>query len=411
MHGSTSDPIPEPGLFVIWETGRKSQYRILDDLAANFHINRVTEFRWTPSMVWANYQRFYSDTPIRGSAHARNKGLGPFLAINVSVNSAAYDHRLTRNRGVRVVNTEMFDAKTRYREWTDGFGIHCGENISESLRDTYMLYGSESDNWVKRKLPRWNGTIDIVEQDPMGALGWRSFDELFGVLNRAVNYALICYGPTAEVKDCLSRGHSFDILTSDYYAAHTILHNGPRIPEPLRRGGTIEIRVDDKPVKLNLRYPGDGQFDEKWATAILDKRVMDSHGFYRPKDEEQYWLMARHVVAERAPIDLKFLQEAQSIASDEHLLKYSSLPTDDAALELHLTNQLVQRGILRPKKHSRLGNAFDVAMESFRHRYQILTASIRTLYFASRDTVLAHLPILSSIKKALIQDTGIGKPR
>jgi hypothetical protein len=188
----------------------------------------------------------------------------------------------------------MFDAKTRYREWTDGFGIHCGENISESLRDTYMLYGSESDNWVKRKLPRWNGTIDIVEQDPMGALGWRSFDELFGVLNRAVNYALICYRPTAEVKDCLSRGHSFDILTSDYYAAHTILHNGPRIPEPLRRGGTIEIRVDDKPVKLNLRYPGDGQFDEKWATAILDKRVMDSHGFYRPKDEEQYWLMARH---------------------------------------------------------------------------------------------------------------------
>ena len=211
--------------------------------------------------------------------------------------------------------------------------------------------------------------------------------------------------------DGLSRGHSFDILTSDHYATHTILHSGPRIPEPLRRGGEIEIRVDDKPLKLNLRYPGDGQFDESWATAILEERVVDSHGFYRPKDEEQYWLVARHAVAERVPIDLQFLQEAGAIASDKHLLTHSSLPTDDADLELLLTNQLVQRGLMRPRNRSSLGNAFGVAMETFRHRYQILTARIRTLYFVTRDTVLAHLPIISSLKKMLIQDTGIGKPR
>ena len=411
MHGPTSETILEPGLFIIWETGRKLQDQILDDLAANFHINRVTEFRWTPAMVWANYQRFYSDTPIRGSAHARNKGVGPFLAINVSVNSATYDHRLTRNRGVRVVNTEMFDAKTRYREWTGGYGIHCGENLSESLRDTHMLYGPESDNWVNRKLPKWNGTIDILEHDVMGAFGWRSFDELFGALNRALNYALIYYGPTEEVMDGLSRGHSFDILTSDHYATHTFLHSGPRIPEPLRRGGEIEIRVDGKPLKLNLRYPGDGQFEKSWATAVLDERVIDSHGFYRPKDEEQYWLMAHRAVAKNAPIDLSFLQEAELIASDNHLLTKPSLSSDDADLKLILTNQLVQRGLMRPINSSKLVNAYGIAMEKIEQRYQAITARIRTFYFVYRDTVLAHLPIISSLKKMLIQDTGIGKPR
>jgi hypothetical protein len=410
VNRSISDSTLETGLFIIWETGRQFQDQILDDIAAHFHINRVTEFRWTPAMVWANYQRFYSDTQIRGSAQARNKGLGSFLAINVIVNSPTYDRRLTRNRGVRVVNTAMFDAKTRFREWTGGYGIHCGETLSENLRDTYMLYGPASDDWLERELPKWNGTIDILEQDPLGAHGWRSFDELFGVLNRAINYALIYYGPTEEAMDGLSRGHAFDILTSDYYAAHTILHSGQRIPEPLKRGGGIEIRVADKPVKLNLRYLGDGLFDESWATAILDDRVIDSHGFYRPKENEQYWLMAHRAVAQRAAIDHKIMLEFMSTAADQHMLTNSDLPTGDVDLKLLLTNQLIQRGLWRPGNGSRLGSTIGITISEFRQSYQILAARIRTLYFAARDTILAYFPILSSIKKTITQDTGAGKP-
>ena len=409
MNESISTSTQEPGLFVLWENGRQFQVRILDDLAAHFHITRVTEFRWTPAMVWANYQRFYSDIRLRGSAHARNKGIGPFLAVNVVFNSPTYDRRLTRNRGVRVVNTAMFDAKTRFRELTAGIGIHCGETLSENLRDIYMLYGPESDDWLKRESPTWNGTIDVVKQDPIGAHSWRSFDELFEVLNRAVNYALIYYGPTEEAMGGLSSGRSFDILTSDYTATHTVLHNGQRIPEPTKRGSEIEIRVDNKPVKLNLRFPGNGLFDESWATAILDDRVLDSHGFYRPKDDEKYWLMAHRAVAQRAPIDHEILLKFISTAADQHLLTSSDLPTDDDQLKLLLTDQLSERGLLRPTNNSKFGSTIDIATSKIRRSYEILTARIRTSYFAARDTILSHLPVLSSIKKLTTRVIGVRK--
>jgi hypothetical protein len=402
----------EPGLFIVWDIGRQAQDKILDDISAHFHIERVTEFRWPPAMLWSNYQRFYSDTNIRGSAHARNKGLGSFLAINVIVHSPVYDERsLSRNRGLRVVNTAMFDAKTRYREWTSEFAIHCGENLSENLRDIYMLFGSEFDVTTERELRKWNGTIEISKNDPIGAHGWRSYDELFGTLNRSVNYALIYYGPTEETMNAVSRGHSFDILTSDYNAAHTILHSGHRIPEPPKHGGRVAIRVDGNPIELNLRFPGDGLFDAQWGTEILDGKVYDPQGFYRPREDQQYWLMAHRIVAQRAAIDRKFMLKIIWTAGDQHGFTSSDVPSDDGDLKLLLARQLVQRGIWQKRRNSKTGEIFDIALSRLRRTYEVLSARIRTFYFTARDTILVYFPILSTIKKSITQDTGIRRLR
>jgi hypothetical protein len=319
----------------------------------------------------------------------------------VIVDSPAYDERMTRNRGIRLVNSKMFDAKSRYREWTDGFGIHCGETLSENLRDAYMLFGPRSDAWEACKLRAWDGSIDVIEQDPMGAHRWRSFDELFAVLNRAVNYALIYYGPPEETINGISSGHSFDILTTDYDAAHSVLHSGPRIPSPLKNGGQVKIRVGSKIVKLNLRFPGDGLFDESWATAILDAREFDSRGFYRAKKDEQYWLIAQNAVTQAAPIDHKYLEQCRSIAADQKMLARSELPASDADLKSLLNKQLADRGIRRSSSDDKLGAAVTLMISACQHRSEMLAARFRTLYFACRDTLLEKYPILCSIKKSI----------
>lgn len=401
MLGKSADSAREPGLFVLWETGREFQDRILDDLGAHFHINRVTEFHWDPAMVWANYQRFYSDTHIRGSAHARNKGSGPFLAVSVIVDSPTYERRMTRNRGMRVVNCPMFDAKTRYREWSDGWGIHCGENLAENIRDSYMLYGRNSYAWEKCEPYAWDGKIEVLHEDPLGAHGWQSFDELLGALNRSVDYVLLRYGPDQAALQSPAHGHAFDILTSDYNEVHSILHSGPRIPAPLKRGGAVEVLVDDAPVRLNLHFPGDGLFDESWATALLDSRELDPRGFFRPRQDERYWLMAHHSITQREPVERELMRATMATAADPQLLKTSDLPADDAELRSLLTDQLVQRGIWRPITGSRLGTSISIAMLEARQRYQVLASRVRTTYFTARDLLLAHLPFLTSLKRSL----------
>jgi hypothetical protein len=391
----------EPGLFVIWEKGRSIQDRILEDLADHFHVNRVTEFHWTPSMIWANYQRFYSDTHIRGSAHARNKGSGPFLAVNVVVDSPTYDRRMTRNRGMRLVNNKMFDAKTRYREWTDGYAIHCGENLAENVRDAYMLFGPESDTWEDCELREWNGSIDILNQDPVGAHGWKSFEELFSTLNRAINYVLIYYGPYEEAMDGIPSGHSIDIITSNYNDAHAILHNGSRIPSPLKYGGPVKTRVGKELVKLNLRYPGDGLFDEAWANKILDERVLDVQGFYRPRKDEFYWLMAHHAVTARSRIDRCSLEESRSVAAAQYVFTEADLPANDAHLKSLLIKQLIDRGIRHSKNGTRFGMAINIVISAFMQKFHMLAAQFRTSYFAVRDTALEKLPILTALKQSI----------
>jgi hypothetical protein len=391
MDESVTHAAPEPGLFVLWENARHCQDKILADIAANFHINRVTEFHWNQDLAWANFQRFYPDRPVRGYSCARTKGTGPFVAINVVDLSPNYEERMT-NGGLRVVNTNMLDAKLRYREWTGGLKVHCGEDLKENVRDLYALFGDHSDVWEECELKNWDGSIDTLRQDPVGAYGWQSFDELFGALNRSVEYVRIEYGASQD---------AFDILTSDYRTTHTILSSDRRIPAPLKRGGQIEILVAGQPVRLNLQYKGDGVFDKRWATTLLESRVLDAQGYYRPSEEEQYWLIAHKAVARLGSLDQQALAAARRTAADQHMLATPELPVDDNGVRAVLANELIRRGIWQPGVAAKLGTAIQAQLARLGNKYHVLAARARTHYLAVRDTVLYHLPVLNAIRRSL----------
>ena len=142
----------QAGLFVLWPNSRSTaEQRILDDLRERFALRRVFEVHWTPHRVRANYERFYSDLEVRGVYHLLNKGTGPFLAAVIEDRSPVLEPRMT-SRGRRTVNARFVDAKSRYRDWLGGLGVHCGETCWETQRDLTMLLDGHGWSLLRHQL-------------------------------------------------------------------------------------------------------------------------------------------------------------------------------------------------------------------------------------------------------------------
>ena len=163
----------------------------------------------------------------------------------------------------------------------------------------------------------------------------------------------------------------------------------------------MEILVAGKPVTLNLHYPGDSLFDERWATMLLEARVADTQGFYRPGEEERYWLLAHNSVARLEPVDRRLLADFRSMAADQHLLGASELSGNDDELKALLADELIRRGVWQPGYASKLGAVMNTRVSELAQKYHLLTAIMRTHYLTARDTILYHLPIFSVIKRSL----------
>lgn len=401
----------ERGLFIIWARARQLQDEILADLATRFRVQSVREVYWTHKFISANFQRFYSDLDLRGVYHRLNKGDGPFLAITVVDEAPAFDVRDT-GRGRRQVLANFMDAKSLYREWSGGIGIHCGETAWETERDLCMLFGLEETASAQDSDTAWDGSIEKLHCDLAGAGGWQSAIELFGLLNRATRYLAINYIddglPGAAGQDV-----ELDILTEDYYAAHTVLNSGryPRVKP--QHGGRVPVRLDDRVVSIGLRFPADNYFDEAWARRLLASRVLDPHGFYRPADEDTFWVLAYHALlhtrAPGAPLQERLLSMARAggLADWERCLEEDWQAGRDRMLSL-----LASRGIACPEPLDRavpirrvngheppgLRRAANDCARAIGAAGQEFSGRLQTAYWPLRDSLLLRAPWLNKVK-------------
>ncbi len=282
------------GLFIIWPKARSQQDSILADLERRFKLLSVYEFHWTRSLAVENFQRFYSDAGIRGAYHALYKGMGPFILITLIDPQPRFEFRET-SKGRRKVNTRLYDAKMQYRSWTGKFQIHCSETAWETDRDLGIIFGTGAQSYLAPNQSPWSHNIEMIEQDPIGASGWRSMSELFWSLNRSVNYAALWYERPLSY-DFLGHGHQdVDLLTDDYRTIHALV-NTRQPPRTVPNGGRFRISVDGKDFKIGIRFVGDRYFDPQWAKDILANRVFDPRGFYRPSDRDCFGTLAYHAL-------------------------------------------------------------------------------------------------------------------
>src|SRR5215213_8160135 len=178
------------GVFVIWEKARGASDRILAHVADRFDVLHVYDVHWSRSLVTQNFRRFYSDVDVRGIAHLDVKGAGPFLAVTVLDRAPLMEERVTA-RGLRLVNSRFVDAKLTVRAWTSEYAVHSGENEWENARDLTMLLGEDPRSHLERSPVPWDGHVERLDRDVVGARGWASSGELFRVLNEAELYAVL----------------------------------------------------------------------------------------------------------------------------------------------------------------------------------------------------------------------------
>ncbi len=315
-------------------------------------------------------------------------------------------------RGRRRVLARFMDAKSLYRQWSGGIGIHCGETAWETERDLCMLFGPEEVMSPDATARPWDGSTERLHRDLAGANGWESIRELLGVLNRAANYVAIHYGDdnlaaTAEDKA------DIDILTEDYYVVHTILSSGRFMRPKLPNGGRISVRIGQQTVQVGLRFPGDNYFDEAWSRRLLSTRVFDDCGYYRPADEETFWVLAYHELMRRGVPGSQVRQRLLSMADSRGLAEWKRCFLEDEEKgRRRMVELLEERGIACPRpldrgvpmypvdKSGQSRLQFTVAgwQNSISVFAQRLSSAVQTAYWPVRDGLLIRAPWLSKVK-------------
>jgi hypothetical protein len=163
--GGLARAVTEPCVFVLWESARPSQRRILDDLARRFDVHDVLELTWPAGVFSRNLTRLYGEALPQGSDKEHECGTGPFLVVVASDSRPRYATRRT-TRGLRRVNKRAARAKSRYRRWTGGgFRVHGSLDRVEAERDLRLLLREGPGARAGR---RWDGVIRPDATDPVG---------------------------------------------------------------------------------------------------------------------------------------------------------------------------------------------------------------------------------------------------
>jgi hypothetical protein len=169
---------PPIHLFLLWSAARPEEGRILTDIAASFRVLDLIEVTWTLGETFArNLSRMYGDDLPPHSAKELHCGSGPFVVAVVEDVRPRYRVRRT-NGGLRFLNSSVFDARRRYRGWTNGgYKVHASDSVAETERNLALLLGERAEQFRDRRASI-DRPLRRVNADPVGTDGWASLAQL-----------------------------------------------------------------------------------------------------------------------------------------------------------------------------------------------------------------------------------------
>lgn len=274
-------------VFIIWSKGLTAKDDILKDITSNFEIIKATDITWSSLRFSENLSRFYGENLPKNSSKEKHCGTGTFLCIVVKDNNVVYNLRPT-SKGLKAVNSNMFDAKQRFRKWTGGgHKIHATDNTTESAHNLFLLYG------ISYKQALTNGKTLLPanhEKDLIGANGWNSLDEVFEAFNELANYVVLRNFENLD-EELNSLHPDIDLLTDNRSLLVDIL-NGKNTHKDNRRVQYL-VKIDNKDVNFDFRYIGDNYYPYRWEQNILKSRIKHK-GFYIPDKVDHFYSLMYH---------------------------------------------------------------------------------------------------------------------
>lgn len=252
-------------LFLLWSEARREEGRILADIAAHFTILDLVEVAWTPDETFArSLSRMYGDDLPPNSDKEVHCGTGPFLVAVVEDQRPSYRVRRT-NRGPKLLNSSVFDARRRYRQWTGGgHRVHASDSMGETRRNLALLFGKRVEDFRGRRAVVGEA-IRRVDADLVGTDGWASLEQL--------ELALQVHG--GRVMPRSADSDRVQVVASDLWWMRLIA--GGREIEP----GILDVRVGGKAVELALRERASGV---KQSSLALLGRLRCQPPVVRPRE-------------------------------------------------------------------------------------------------------------------------------
>jgi hypothetical protein len=292
----------ELNLIIIWENGRVAENEILADLNENFSICECIDMEWTEEHFHTNMTRFYGQKLPKGSHKEKHCGKGRFLLVTFFDENPIYTDRET-SRGPELVNTNVFDKKQLYRNWTGGgHKIHTTNGSHETAHDLMLLLGHNIEEYVQRFE---NGIykesqVKLLTKNLEGSDGWDSFSHMFKVVNTCIDYVVMRNFEALPDTFTVDEHGDVDFLTSDVKDFSYIL-NAKKSANAFRPYA-YDINVASVVVPCDIRAPSDGYYDEIWERDILSRASLSSNGFFKPCLNDFIPMLAYHALIHKVKI-------------------------------------------------------------------------------------------------------------
>ena len=326
MNKSNSTTNSETHLIIIWSNALYIKERILDDLVSKFDVLDVCEVAWKKEYFSRNlsrfygeklpypsfYKRWYSGNFISNSSYKeRQCGSGPFLSIIIRDKHPKYGDRET-TKGIKNVNSNIFNLKLKYREWAGGGHlIHTTNDIIEARHDLVLLFGKSYDQINNTYQKKWDGIIRYYNKDLVGNTNWENLEELFLVLNETSRYVILRNFENYP-DSFINETHSdVDVLT-DNYREILLITNAILIYRNQKRIGH-NIAIGKKLINFDFRYVGDGYYDKNWQENILKTRV-EHENIYIPSKSNLYFSLLYHALIHKRYLSLDYFHRLIQIS-------------------------------------------------------------------------------------------------
>jgi len=141
------------------------------------------------------------------------------------------------NGGLRFLNRAVFDARHRYRAWTNGgYKVHASDSVAETKRNLALLLGEPAVKFRGRRASV-DGPLRRVTADPVGTDGWASLEQL--------KLALETHGARLDRETDGPRSAS--VTASDIWWIELIVGGQEVVP------GVREVCVAGRPMRLTLQ--------------------------------------------------------------------------------------------------------------------------------------------------------------
>ena len=141
---------------------------------------------------------------------------------------------------------------------------------------------------------------------------WKSLGELFSGIPRKMEYLVLRNYEAFENEQMLSEHSDIDVLTADVDGFVRLVGAEPR---KLKDDHIhYKISVAGSSIPLDIRTPGDGYYDEKWAKDLLANRQMYQDVYYVPEPKMYFYSLLYHAIAQKRSLSNDYKERLKQMA-------------------------------------------------------------------------------------------------